>query len=131
MNKKVYIVDDDVDLVEGLKMALEADGFEVAAQHDEENLTDNIREFNPAVIILDVMFPGDDGAGFRMARTIHHHDDIKDKPLIMLSGVNQEGNFPADFSNKDIDDTYLPVTEFVEKPVDPKVLADKINALTA
>ncbi len=128
---KVYMVDDDIDLVEANKMALEAKGYTVQTQYDEANLVDNIREFNPDVIILDVMFPDDKEAGFKMARTIRHHDDIKTKPIIMLTGVNQEGSFPGKFSNRDIDDVYLPVTEFVDKPVDPVKLIEKIEKLTA
>jgi len=129
--KKIYMVDDDVDMVTMMTLALEANGYEVRAQHDDNALVDNIREFNPDAILLDVMFPGDQGAGFRMARSIRHHDDIKDKPIIMLSAVNVEGNFVGTFSNKDIDEVYLPVTEFVDKPVDPKKLIEKIETLTA
>lgn len=129
--KKVYMVDDDVDIVAAIKTGLESNGYQVKAQHDEDNLVDNIREFNPDVIILDVMFPGDDGAGFRMARSIRHHDDIKEKPVIMLSSVNIDGNFPGEFSNRDIDDVYLPITEFVDKPINSKDLIAKIEKLTA
>ena len=128
--KKVYLVDDDVDLVEGMTMTLESAGYEVKSQYDDKNLAENIRSFNPDIIILDVMFPGDDGAGFKMARTIAHHDNIKNIPILMLSGVNQEGPFVGNFSNKDIDDTYMPVTEFVEKPVDHKKLVEKVEQLT-
>ncbi len=131
MAKKVYLVDDDVDLVAATKMVLEAKGYTVKAQHDDDDLVDNIREFNPDAIILDVMFPGDDGAGFKMARTIRHHDDIKDKPIIMLSAVNTEGNFPAKFTNRDIDDVYLPITKFLDKPIEPTVLIKTIETLTA
>lgn len=130
MKKKVYMVDDDVDIVAAIKMGLESNGYEVKAQYDDENIVDNIREFNPDVIILDVMFPEDDGAGFRMARSIRHHDDIKETPVIMLSSVNIDGHYPGKFSNNDIDDMYLPITEFVDKPINPKDLMAKIEKLT-
>ena len=129
--KRIYLVDDDVDLVESMTMALENAGYEVKSQYDDKDLAENIRAFNPELIILDVMFPDDDGAGFKMARTIAHHDDIKKIPVLMLSGVNQEGDFPGKFSNKDIDDTYMPVTEFLEKPVDAEKLVAKVKELTA
>lgn len=129
--KKVFMVDDDVDLVAALRAALEAGGYDVTAQHDDSGLVDNIREFNPDLIILDVMFPEDDGAGFKMARSIRHHDDVKNKPVIMLSGVNTEGNMPGQIGNKDIDDMYLPITRFIDKPVDPKSLIAAIEELTA
>ena len=129
--KKIYLVDDDVDLVESMTMTLESAGYVVKSQYDENNLAENIRSYNPELIVLDVMFPDDDGAGFKMARTISHHDDIKDIPVLMLSGVNKEGDFPGNFTNKDIDDAYMPVTEFVEKPIDPKKLIVKVEELTA
>ena len=129
--KKIYLVDDDVDLVASTTMALESAGYEVKSQHDNQNLVDNIRAYNPELIILDVMFPDDDNAGFKMARTISFHDTIKNIPILMLSGVNQDGEFPLRFSNKDIDDTYLPITEFVEKPIDPKKLISKVEELTS
>jgi len=130
MTKKIYIVDDDADIVETMKITLEKKGYKVAFQHDDKDLAENIRSFNPDLVILDVMFPGDDGAGFKIARTIRHHDHIKDLPILMLSGVNKEGSFQGKFSNKDIDELYMPITEFVDKPVKPDILLKKVEALT-
>ncbi len=48
-----------------------------ASQNDDHNLPDNIRQFNPAIIVLDVMFPDNKSAGFDMARTIRHLWKIK------------------------------------------------------
>ena len=45
----------------------------------------------------------------------------------MLTAVNQQ--FPLGFSNKDIDPNWLPVTDFVEKPVDFDLLRQKITRL--
>ena len=128
---KVYMVDDDVDLVMALTAALNGAGYEVASQYDEREVDDRIREFNPDVIILDVMLPEDDMAGFKIARSIRHHDNIKTKPIIMLSGINTEGNLPGKVSDRDIDDVYLPITRFLDKPVDPKTLIQTIEELTA
>jgi DNA-binding response OmpR family regulator len=128
---KVYIVDDDVDLVMALTAAMQAAGYEVGSQYDESGVEDNIRHFNPDVIILDVMLPNDDMAGFKIARSIRHHDTIKEKPVIMLSGINVEGNLPGKITNRDIDDVYLPITRFLDKPVDPKLLLETIEELTA
>jgi len=125
------MVDDDVDLVMALTAALKGAGYEVASQYDEREVDDRIREFNPDVIILDVMLPEDDMAGFKIARSIRHHDNIKTKPIIMLSGINTEGNLPGKVSDRDIDDVYLPITRFLDKPVDPKTLIQTIEELTA
>jgi [FeFe] hydrogenase H-cluster maturation GTPase HydF len=131
MKKKVYMVDDDVDLVATTRLALEAKGYVFKGQHDEKQLVENIRKFNPDVIILDVMFPDNPGAGFDMARTIRHQDDLKGKPVIMLSAVNTEGKYPGKFTDNDIDEIYLPITKFVDKPIDPAKLIKTIEKLTA
>ena len=128
---KVYIIDDDVDIVASLEMTLKAGGHEVVSQNDDTNLVENISSFNPAIIILDVMFPGDQEAGFKMARLIRHSEKIKDIPILMLTSVNEEGDFLSTFSSRDIDDIYLPVTEFIEKPIEPRLLLQKVNELTA
>jgi len=128
--KRIYLVDDDVDLVESMTMILEAKGYAVGSQNDDVNLVANIREFNADVIILDVMFPEDDSAGFKMSRLLRQEERFQAKPIIMLSGVNEEGDFPGKFSNKDIDDAFLPITFFMDKPVDHDALIAKIEELT-
>lgn len=127
---KIYIIDDDIDIVNALTASLEAAGYQVGSQNEEDELVEKITRFNPDLIILDVMFPEDRGAGFRMARTIRHQEQFNRIPIIMLSAVNQEGEFLCKFSNRDIDEIYLPVTEFLEKPVDPAILIARIKKLT-
>lgn len=129
--KKIYIVDDDEDIVESMTMALESNGYEVKAQHDEQGLLENLDKFNPDLIILDVMFPGDHALGFKLSRKIHRNESTKNIPVLMLTGVNKEGPHAVDFSSKDIDEKYLPVTEFIEKPIHPKVLIRKVEELTS
>ena len=71
------------------------------------------------------MFPEDPGAGFQLARELRrHHPDL---PILMLTAVNQQ--FPLGFSTRDIDRKWLPVTDFVEKPVDFAVLREKLTRL--
>ena len=45
----------------------------------------------------------------------------------MLTAVNQK--FPLGFGADDIDDDWLPVSDFLEKPVDLAVLTQKVQAL--
>ena len=49
-------------------------------------------------------------------------------PLILvLSAVNQRSNLSLSFSESDISDDFMPVQGFLEKPVEPRVLLEKIN----
>lgn len=127
MAKKVYVVDDDVDMVTALTANLKNAGYDVKAQYDDKDLVANVAAFAPDAIILDVMFPEDDAAGFKMARELRKEDQFKKTPVIMLTGVNEEGNYVGKFTNRDIDESFLPVTEFVDKPVDPKKLIELIE----
>jgi len=73
------------------------------------------------------MFPEDTAAGFELARTIHHRDDLKDVPVLMLTAINVK--FPLGFGSQDIDDEWLPAADFLEKPVEFGVLLKKVDGL--
>jgi CheY-like chemotaxis protein len=118
----LLIVDDDADFAEALSTVLRSQGHETAIETDAVKTVDRIRQRRPDVLILDVMFPENDTAGFEVARAVRR--DFGKMPVLLLTAVNQR--FPLGFSNTDIDPTWLPVTEFMEKPVDFKVLGDKV-----
>lgn len=126
---KIYIIDDDRDIVDALTMVLEAEDHEIASQHDEEDAVQNVTNFKADLIILDVIFPENDGAGFEIARKLKHDEKTKDIPIAMLSAVNEKGQYSGTFSNADKDDVYLPVDEFVEKPLIPAELIKLVNKL--
>jgi hypothetical protein len=44
----------------------------------------------------------------------------------MLSAINEKGMYGFTFSNRDKDESYLPVEEFVEKPIQPEELLRKV-----
>ena len=126
--KKVYIIDDDKNIVESLSIVLEKEGYKVDSQNDEDNVVENINKFDPDLIILDVMFPEDVGSGFKIARTIKKEKTLCRKPIIMLSAINEKSIYAGKFRNRDIDDSWLPVNEFIEKPINPTKLVEKIKA---
>ncbi|MCB4791616.1 MAG: response regulator [Elusimicrobia bacterium] len=127
--KKVYIVDDDRDIVDSISIVLKSSGYEVKAQYDEENLIKNVESFGPDLIILDVIFPESDSAGFDMARQLKDSKSTKNIPILMLSAINEKGNYGFTFSNRDRDNSYLPVEEFIEKPIMPGDLIKKVKEL--
>ena len=127
--QRVYVVDDDKNIVESISIVLESHGYEVSSQNDGVDLIKNTAEFDPDLVILDVMFPEDQGAGFEMARQLKHDDKTQDIPLLMLSAINEKGSYAGTFTNRDRDDIFLPVQEFVEKPIDPESLIKKVKTL--
>lgn len=127
--KRVYVVDDDKDIVESISIVLESDGYEVGAQHDDKNVVANVTEFGADLVILDVMFPEDPGAGFELARALKSDERTSRVPILMLSAINETGIYVGSFSNRDRDSSWLPVQDFVEKPISPKALLAKVESL--
>jgi DNA-binding response OmpR family regulator len=76
------------------------------------------------------MFPEDSTAGFELARAMRKkYEGLQQVPILMLTAVNTK--FPLGFSARDIDEDWLPVSDFLEKPVDLDVLEQRVAAILA
>jgi CheY-like chemotaxis protein len=120
----LLIVDDDEDFTNAVSMLLEDAGYEVRTEQDIDGGLESIKERQPDLLILDVMFPEDNSAGFELARTIRREENLKNIPILMLTAINVK--FPLGFGQGDIDEDWLPVRDFLEKPVDLDVLKSKV-----
>jgi len=127
--KKIYIIDDDRDIVESMSMVLKANGYEVSAQYNDENVVENVLKYNPDLVILDVMFPENNSVGFEIARDIKGNSKLKNIPIIMLSAVNERGIYVGRLTNQDINESWLPVSIFLDKPVQPKELLLQVKSM--
>lgn len=124
----VMIVDDDVDFATAAAMVLQNSGHEVCIEPDPKLAVASMEGRRPDLVVLDVMFPEDPAAGFSVARSMHHFSQaLQNVPVLMLTAVNSK--FPMGFSKRDIDELWLPVADFLEKPVDLGVLRDRISLL--
>ena len=125
MAKKIFIVDDDSDIVDALSMVLTKHGFEVASSLTASDALKKIKQEKPDLVILDVMFPEDPSKGFELSRLFHNDPAVKGIPVVILSAVNIK--FKLGFSKKEIDSDWMPVKEFIEKPIEPEKLLAVIN----
>lgn len=123
MPKKILIIDDDIDLVETMRMVLENAGFEVIDAQDGQKGFTKIVKDKPDLVILDVMMQSQD-EGFHIAYQIRNTEDIKELPIIMLSAVGQETGFEFD---EEKDGDFLPVNAFIEKPINPETLIEIVK----
>jgi DNA-binding response OmpR family regulator len=124
---RIMIIDDDIEMTDNTAALLRKQGHEVSVLYTTEGAVQHVSEGKPELIILDVMFPENPVAGFDLARKIRHTKGIKETPIILLTGINQE--FPMDFSGDDIDPDWMPVQDFMEKPVKMPTLIEKVNRL--
>ena len=128
---KILIIDDDPDLVESMRITLEANNYEVeSAQNGTEGLK-LVKEINPDLIILDVMMDSIT-EGFQVSYQLRSQDPQSEYraysniPIIMVTGVSQKMHMK--FSPQ-TDEDYLPVDEFVEKPIQLEALVEKVERL--
>ncbi|GAB4351869.1 MAG: hypothetical protein Kow006_16140 [Gammaproteobacteria bacterium] len=126
---RILIIDDDPDIIDSLTMILEGNNFEVASLTDTADLEASVRAIHPDLILLDIIFPDDPQAGFRAARRLAADEELKRIPVLVLSAVNERTNLGFSFTEQDISDDFLPVQGFLEKPVEPSLLIERINQL--
>ncbi len=126
---KILIIDDDPDIIDSLSLILESKGYEVIAKTDSDGVMEAVKAANPDLIILDIMFPEDPQFGFHAARELSQEPKVSEIPVLLLSAVNQRSDMSFGFSDSDISQDFMPVGAFIEKPVEPQILVDTIEAL--
>jgi DNA-binding NtrC family response regulator len=121
----ILLVDDDQDLVEMNRTVLAQRGHNVSVAYSAEDARKAVQATQPDIAVLDVMME-DKTAGFELARYLH--EMMPKMPMIMLTGIRKEMQLGYSFKP---DETWLPVSKFIEKPVNPRVLADEAEKLLA
>ena len=123
MPKKIMIIDDDIDLVEAMRITLESDDYEVIDAQEGQKGLEILKKERPDLLILDVMM-GTLDEGFHLAYQIRNDDELKGIPILMITAVGAQTGFDFDMHR---DEDFLPVNEFIEKPVNPRVLLDTVR----
>ncbi len=122
-SKRVLIIDDDIDLVEAMRITLESAGFDVVDAQNGQQGIKRLKSETPDLIILDVMMQTQD-EGFHTAFEIRSLENFSHIPIIMLTAITLETGFSFD---RNEDEEALPVNEFLEKPISPQVLIEKVK----
>lgn len=116
----ILIIDDDSDILETGKIILTSRGFEVITANNPNDGYRLVKEKSPDLIILDVMMDEHDDGFFLAQRLRKEKIDI---PILMFSSVNNA--LGMEFGKSD----FIPVNEFLEKPVSPEILIEKVEKL--
>ncbi|MGD8452813.1 MAG: response regulator [Phycisphaerae bacterium] len=114
-------MDDDIDLVDAVRLILERDGHRVAsASNREEGMRQALGD-KPDLLILDIMMAAPDD-GIAMAQELRKAGFAQ--PILMMSSISR-----ATGLSYGRDDAITPVDDFVDKPVAPDTLRAKVQAL--
>ena len=116
---KILIVDDEPDIVEFLKYNLKKEGFNVVVAHDGRNAIEVANRENPDLIILDIMMPELDGV--ETCRQLREQKKFQQTPIAFLTARDE------DFSQ--IAALDVGGDDYITKPIKPRVLISRIQAL--
>jgi len=84
MAKKFLVIEDDVDLNTIIELNLQKEGFETDHAYDGEEALKKVEEFQPDLIILDVMLPKLNGVEFNTK--LKSNPKTKNIPIVALKG---------------------------------------------
>ena len=125
MPKKVLTVDDDPDITVFVKTVLEENGYTALLAKNGETGLAMAKVEKPSLIILDVLMPKQ--SGIRMYRELKNDPELRDIPVIILSGIAKRTFLRSQEALTEFGDEPVPEpSAYVEKPVDPQELAEII-----
>lgn len=114
---KLLYVEDEADIREIAEYALEDEGFEIVFCESGEKAMEQAGDFQPEVILLDVMMPGMDGP--TTLKNLRGVPGLQTTPVIFLTAKVQP--------NEIQDFIALGAIDVIPKPFDPMTLADQIR----
>lgn len=116
--KRVLLVDDDAEIIESLRLALEANGYEVLVARDGNQGLALIERESPNLVILDMMMPK--RSGFLVLERLRRTEG--DSPPVIMITAN-EGNRHKAYAEM------LGVDDYIRKPFPMDRLIDSVKRL--
>jgi two-component system alkaline phosphatase synthesis response regulator PhoP len=118
-SKKILIADDEPDILEIIQFNLQQEGYEVITAKNGEEAIEKAKKTSPDLIILDIMMPGKNG--IEVCNILRTMPAFGDTLIIFLSAMSDE--------TTEIKGLETGADDYLTKPISPKVLLSKVNAL--
>lgn len=112
----ILIVEDDIELAALIAEYLSARDFAVSLEHDGQTAVQRIINEQPSLVVLDLMLPGKDGISICRECRFEY-----DGPILFLTASNDAVD--------QILGLEIGADDFVQKPVEPRILLARIRAL--
>jgi two-component system alkaline phosphatase synthesis response regulator PhoP len=124
--KRLLIIDDDPDFVEGISPILEGAGYAVDAKYNPDDGYEALQTKPPDMLLLDIRM-GRGAEGIVLARKIRKDPELREMPVLIITGIREQIAFL--FPGEPVHPRFVAVDELVEKPVEPEFLLDRVSAL--
>ena len=116
---KIFLVDDEADILEMHQYNLEKEGYEVFTTTNPDKVIPIALERKPDIFILDIMIPGTDGV--QICEKIRERKEFEEAIIIFLTARSEDFTQIACYESGGDD--------FIIKPIKPKVLISRIKGL--
>jgi DNA-binding response OmpR family regulator len=126
MPGKILVVDDDPDILDAVTMILESQGYQVFTARDGIEGLATLKAENPDVMILDLMMPKMDGFAVCKELQDPRWSKYKSIPILILTSVREEASRRRYELETGLE---LDVDDYVEKPMSPDVLLERVGRL--
>lgn len=126
MPKKILTVDDDPDVRLFNVTVIEENGYTPLEATNGEEGMNLVKQEKPDLIILDVLMPRE--SGIKLYRELQTDAKLKHIPVIILSGIAERSFLRSQKALAEFGKAEVPAPKYyLEKPVEPEVLAETIN----
>lgn len=115
----ILVADDEPDILEIVQYNLEKQGYQVYTAANGREATEKAKQLHPQLIVLDVMMPYQ--SGIDVCRHLRTLPDFKDTLILLLTALNDEATHIKGLDSG--------ADDYVSKPISPKVLISRVNAL--
>ena len=124
--RKLLIIDDDPDYVSGIKSILEAAKYAVDVAYNPKDGFQALQTKSYDLLLLDIMM-GRGAEGVALARKIRKDAKLKEIPVLIITGLREQIAFL--FPGQPVHPHFVETDELLEKPVEPKLLLEKVSTL--
>jgi len=124
--KKILIIDDDPDYVDGVKSILEKAGYEVEAAYNPSEGFETLQSKPYDLLVLDIMM-GRGAEGVMVARKIKKDPKLREIPTLIITSIREQLAYL--FPGQPVRPNILPIDELLEKPVEAGELLDTVSKL--
>jgi len=116
--KRILVVDDDIEVLETIQLILEIGGFKVLALNNGEEVLNQVENFKPDLILLDISLGHIDGRV--LCEQLKSMDTTSQIPILLISGLYNPNDFTTLNYGQD---------DFLSKPFQIDVLLKKISKI--